>query len=106
MGHSSKREVDSNTILSQEMRKTSNNNLNYQQQIKLQLKQLQIEEQTKSMSFITENTGSQGEKAKRNNCMCLMLLKLFKWQFLKKGRKCPHCEWERREGRRARAGEQ
>ena len=48
MGHSSKREVDSNTILSQEMRKTSNNNLNYQQQIKLQLKQLQIEEQTKS----------------------------------------------------------
>ena len=48
MGHSSKREVDSNTILSQEMRKTSNNNLNYQQQIKLQLKQLHIEEQTKS----------------------------------------------------------
>ena len=30
------------------MKKTSNNNLNYQQQIKLQLKQLQIEEQTKS----------------------------------------------------------
>ena len=42
MGHSSKREVDSNTVLSQEMRKTSNNNLT------LQLKQLQIEEQTKS----------------------------------------------------------
>ena len=39
MRHSSKKEVYSNT---QEIRKTSNNNLT------LQLKQLQIEEQTKS----------------------------------------------------------
>lgn len=51
--------------------------------------------------------GSQGEKAKRNNRMVpITLLKLLKWQFLKKGRKCPHCEWERRkagesQGRRA-----
>ena len=42
MRHSSKREVYSNTLLSQEIRKTSSNNLT------LQLKQLQIEEQTKS----------------------------------------------------------
>ena len=61
--------------------------------------------QTKPMSFITENRGSQGEKAKRNNHICLLLFKLFKQQFLKKGRKCPPCEWERRKGRRARVGQ-
>ena len=38
--------------------------------------------------------------------MSLVLWKLFKWPFLKKGRKCPPHEQERRKGRPARAGEQ
>ena len=42
MGHSSNREVSSNTVLPQEIRKASDNNQT------LQLKQLQTEEQTKS----------------------------------------------------------
>lgn len=56
------------------------------------------EPQTRPMSFITENRGSQGGKAKRNNHMCLFLFKLFKWWLLKKGRKCPPCKWKGRKG--------